>query len=200
MVFDCESPLRNEEPKMAIVGYARVSTNGQDYNGQIGELEAAGCKRIYREKASGAKSDRVQLGKLLKAIEPGDVLIVTRLDRLARSTLDLLSILRRVTDAGAKFKSLKDPWADTTTPHGELMVTILAGLATFERHLIKARTDEGRTRAKARGVRFGRPPKLTPFQRKEALQRLANGESQADIARAYNVNPAAICRLAAAGA
>jgi DNA invertase Pin-like site-specific DNA recombinase len=183
---------------MAVIGYARVSTNGQDYNGQIGELEAAGCERIYREKVSGAQSDRVELSKLLKAIERDDVLIVTRLDRLARSTLDLLSILRRVTEAGAQFKSLKDPWADTTTPHGELMVTILAGLATFERHLIKARTDEGRTRAKARGVRFGRPPKLTPFQRQEALQRLANGESQADLARAYNVDPAAICRLAAA--
>jgi DNA invertase Pin-like site-specific DNA recombinase len=126
------------------------------------------------------------------------VLIVTRLDRRARSTLDLLSILRQVTEAGAKFKSLKDPWADTTTPHGELMVMIMAGLATFERHLIKARTDEGRTRAKGRGVRFGRPPKFTPFQRQEALQRLANGESQADLARAYNVDPAAICRLKAA--
>jgi hypothetical protein len=124
----------------------------------------------------------------------------TRLDRLAQSTLDLLSILRRVTEAGAKFKSLKDPWADTTTPHGELMVTILAGLATFERHLIKARTDEGRTRAKGRGVRFGRPPKLTSYQRAETLQRLAAGESQADVARAYNVHPAAICRLAAAPA
>ena len=86
------------------------------------------------------------------------MLIVTRLDRLARSTLDLLTILKRIAAVGAKFKSLKDPWADTTTPHGELMVTILAGLATFERHLIKARTDEGRTRTKARGVRFGRPP------------------------------------------
>jgi DNA invertase Pin-like site-specific DNA recombinase len=112
---------------------------------------------------------------------------------------DLLTILRRVTEAGGKFRSLKDPWADTTTPHGELMVTILAGLATFERHLIKARTDDGRRSAQARGVRFGRPPKLTVFQRKEALQRLANGETQADVARAYNVNPAAICRLAAAG-
>ena len=126
---------------MAIIGYARVSTNGQDYNGQITELKAAGCKRIYREKVSGAQSDRVELGKLLKTIKRDDVLIVTRLDRLARSTLDLLSILRRITEVGAKFRSLKDPWADTTTPHGELMVTILAGLATFERHLIKARTD-----------------------------------------------------------
>jgi DNA invertase Pin-like site-specific DNA recombinase len=188
------------EEEMAILGYARVSTTGQDYNGQIADLKAAGCERIYREKVSGAKADRVELGKLLKATGPGDVVVVSRLDRLARSTLDLLSILRRVTEAGAKFKSLKDPWADTTTPHGELMVTILAGLATFERHLIKARTEDGRKRAKDRGVRFGRPPKLTPFQRQEALERLADGESQADVARAYNVDPAAICRLAASGA
>jgi hypothetical protein len=120
---------------------------------------------------------------------------VSRLDRLARSTLDLLSILHKVSEAGAKFRSLEDPWADTTTPHGELMVTILAGLATFERHLIKARTEEGRKRAKERGIRFGRPPKLTAFQRQEAIERLQSGESQADVARAYNVNPAAICRL-----
>jgi DNA invertase Pin-like site-specific DNA recombinase len=180
---------------LALIGYARVSTNGQDYNGQIAELEAAGCKRIYREKVSGAKSDRVELGKLLRALVAGDVMIVSRLDRLARSTLDLLSILHRVSEAGAKFRSLKDPWADTTTPHGELMVTILAGLATFERHLIKARTEDGRRRAKERGVRFGRPPKLTTFQRQEAMERLHNGESQADVARAYNIDPAAICRL-----
>ena len=185
---------------MAIVGYARVSTNGQDHNGQIADLQAAGCERIYREKVSGAKSDRVELGKLLKALTAGDVVIVSRLDRLARSTLDLLTILRRVTEAGAKFRSLKDPWADTTTPHGELMVTILAGLATFERHLIKARTDDGRKAAQARGVRFGRPPKLTTYQRQEAIQRLVQGESQAAVARAYNIDPAAICRLAAAGA
>jgi DNA invertase Pin-like site-specific DNA recombinase len=185
---------------MALIGYARVSTNGQDYNGQIAELKAARCERIFREKVSGARSNRIELGKLLKALGSGDVLIVTRLDRLARSTLDLLGILRRVTEAGAKFRSLKDPWADTTTPHGELMVTILAGLATFERHLIKARTDEGRKRAKERGVRFGRPPKLTTYQRQEALQRLASGESQADLARAYNIDPAAICRLASQGA
>ena len=101
---------------MVIIGYARVSTNGQDYNGQIDELKAAGCQRIFREKVSGAKSDRVQLAKLMRALKKDDVLVVTRLDRLARSTLDLLSILRHVTDAGAKFRSMKDAWADTTTP------------------------------------------------------------------------------------
>jgi DNA invertase Pin-like site-specific DNA recombinase len=101
-------------------------------------------------------------------LEPGDVLVVTRLDRLARSTRDLLNILDAVAESGAKFRSLADAWADTSSPHGELMVTILAGLATFERHLIKARTDEGRKRAKAEGVKFGRTPKLTAHQRQEA--------------------------------
>jgi DNA invertase Pin-like site-specific DNA recombinase len=118
---------------MASVGYARVSTNGQDHSGQIAELQAAGCTKVYREKVSGARADRVELAKMLKSLSAGDVLTVSRLDRLARSTLDLLTILRKATEAGAKFRSLRDPWADTTTPHGELMVTVLAGLATFER-------------------------------------------------------------------
>ena len=109
---------------------------------------------------SGARTDRTdraELAKVLKRIEAGDLLIVTRLDRLARSTRDLLNILHQLAEKGAKFKSLHDPWCDTSTPQGELLVTILAGFATFERHLIKARTDDGRKRAQARGVRFGRP-------------------------------------------
>jgi DNA invertase Pin-like site-specific DNA recombinase len=142
---------------MANLGYARVSTNGQDLAGQMAELQAAGCVKIYREKVSGAKTDRRELAKLLRALEPGDVLIVTRLDRLARSTRDLLNVLDAVAEAEAGFRSLKDTWADTTTPHGRLMLTVLGGLAEFERELIRARTGEGRSRAKARGVRFGRP-------------------------------------------
>ncbi len=181
---------------MTALGYARVSSNGQELSGQIAELQAAGCAKVYREKASGAKTDRPELAKLLRALEAGDLLIVTRLDRLARSTRDLLNILDAVAKAGAKFRSLHDAWADTTTPHGELMVTILAGLATFERHLIRSRTDEGRKQAQARGVRFGRPPKLTPHQRQEALQRLAAGETQSDVARSYAVNATTIGRLA----
>jgi len=123
--------------------------------------------------------------------------IVTRLDRLARSTRDLLNVLDTVAKAGAKFKSLGDTWADTTTPHGRLMLTVLGGLAEFERSLIKARTDDGRKRAKAKGVRFGRPSKLTAHQRQEALARLAAGETQADIARTYAVDPTTIGRLRA---
>jgi DNA invertase Pin-like site-specific DNA recombinase len=122
---------------------------------------------------------------------------VTRLDRLARSTRDLLNILDAVGKAGAGFKSLKDTWADTTTPHGRLMLTVLGGLAEFERELIRARTDDGRKRAKARGVKFGRPVKLTAHQRKEALQRLSEGAVQADLARSYGVSQATISRLAA---
>ena len=126
------------------------------------------------------------------------MLVVTRLDRLARSTRDLLNILDAVAKAGASFKSLADAWADTTTPHGKLLLTVLGGLAEFERELIRARTDDGRKRAKARGVKFGRPVKLTAHQRQEALQRLADGAVQADLARSYGVSEATISRLAAA--
>jgi DNA invertase Pin-like site-specific DNA recombinase len=144
-----------------IIGYARVSTDGQELDGQQASLKANGAERIFAEKISGAITDRKQLSKAIAALQNGDVLLVTRLDRLARSTRDLLNILDQISKAGAKFKSLADAWADTSTMHGELMITILAGLATFERHLIRARTDEGRKRAQARGVRFGRPLKIS---------------------------------------
>jgi DNA invertase Pin-like site-specific DNA recombinase len=179
----------------AIYGYARVSTDGQSLASQDAELTAAGCVKVFAEKVSGAKTDRVELAKVLKRIEAGDLLIVTRLDRLARSTRDLLNILHALAERGAKFKSLADPWCDTSTPQGELLVTVLAGFATFERHLIKARTDDGRQRAKARGVPFGRPRKLNADQRREALQRLANGETLVDVARTFGVDATTIGRL-----
>jgi len=183
---------------MTTYGYARVSTNGQSLDQQEAELSAAGCSKVFKEKVSGAKTDRAELAKLLHKIESDDVLIVTRLDRLARSTRDLLNVIAALTERGAGFKSLKDTWADTTSPHGRLMLTVLGGLAEFERELIRARTGEGRKRAKASGVKFGRPAALTPDQRQEALERLANREAQADVARTYNVSQATISRLAAA--
>jgi DNA invertase Pin-like site-specific DNA recombinase len=131
------------------------------------ELRAAGCGKVFAEKVSGAKSHRVELVKLLKRLAPGDTVMVTRLHRLARSTRDLLNILDSVSKADAKFRSLHDSWADTTTPHGELMVTILGGLATFERHLIKARTDDGRKRATAQGVPSHGSPPADDFHRVE---------------------------------
>ena len=178
-----------------IIGYARVSTDGQSLEAQQAALKAAGAEKVYAEKISGAVSDRKALGKALAALQTGDVLLVTRLDRLARSTRDLLNILDTISKAGAKFRSLADTWADTTTPHGELMITILAGLATFERHLIRARTDEGRKRAQARGVRFGRPMKLTRYQIEEALARREAGENLTDIGRSYGVSHSTISRL-----
>jgi DNA invertase Pin-like site-specific DNA recombinase len=183
---------------MTLYGYARVSTNGQDLTSQEAELLAAGCARVFKEKASGARTDRAELAKVIRRLEPGDVVMVTRLDRLARSTRDLLNIMATIGEREAGFRSLKDTWADTTTPHGRLMLTVLGGLAEFERELIRARTGEGRKRAKDRGVKFGRPTALTPHQQAEALERLANGEAQADVARTFDVSQATISRLAAA--
>ena len=183
---------------MTVYGYARVSTSAQDPAAQEADLMAAGCAKVFKEKVSGAKTDRAELAKALRRREPGDVLIVTRLDRLARSTRDLLNIVAAIAEREAGFRSLKDAWADTTTPHGRLMLTVLGGLAEFERELIRARTGDGRVRAKTRGVKFGRPSALTPHQRQEIMQRLAQGEAQADLARSYGVSQATISRLAAA--
>jgi DNA invertase Pin-like site-specific DNA recombinase len=179
-------------------GYARVSTDGQSVDAQVRQLTKAGCKKVFREVASGAKTDRAQLRRLLAETGPSDVVTVTRLDRLARSTRDLLNTLAAIVGKKAGFKSLGDTWADTTTSHGRLMLTVLAGLAEFGRDLIRARTGEGRARAVARGQKMGRPPKLTPHQRREAIKRRDSGdESLADIGRSYNVSAATISRLTA---
>jgi DNA invertase Pin-like site-specific DNA recombinase len=178
-----------------IYGYARVSTEGQSVEVQREALTAAGAVRIFMETASGARKDRPQLQKALAALKPGDVLLVTRLDRLARSTLQLLNSIEAVAQRGASFRSLADTWADTTTPHGRLMLTVLGGLAEFERDLISTRTGEGRALAKGRGVKFGRKAKMTPHQQAEAIERWKSGESASAIARSYNVTHPVISRL-----
>lgn len=179
-----------------IHGYARVSTDGQSVAAQVSALQDAGAAKVWRETASGAQTDRAQLRRAVTALDKGDVLMVTRLDRLARSTRDLLNTMAQITGKGAGFRSLADTWADTTTSHGRLMLTMLAGLAEFERELIRARTTEGRKRAKERGQHMGRPPKLTPHQRHEAIRRREQGkESLTEIGRSYNVSAATISRL-----
>jgi DNA invertase Pin-like site-specific DNA recombinase len=150
----CICRFNNEGWEMATFGYARVSTDGQSLASQDAQLHAAGCAKVYAEKITGAHSDRPELRKLLRRLEAGDVLVVTRLDRLARSTRDLLNILDTIAEAGAGFKSLNDSWADTTTPHGRLMLTVLGGLAEFERELIIARRNDGRIRANGQGRAF----------------------------------------------
>jgi DNA invertase Pin-like site-specific DNA recombinase len=179
-----------------IYGYARVSTDGQSVDAQVRQLAKAGCKKVFREVASGTKTDCAQLRRLLDGLAKGDVVTVTRLDRLARSTRDLLNTLGTITGKGAEFRSLGDTWADTTALHGRLMLTVLGGLAKFERERICTLTGEGRKRARARGVRLGRKPKLTEHQRYEAITRREIGkETLAEIGRSYNVSGWTISRL-----
>jgi DNA invertase Pin-like site-specific DNA recombinase len=179
-----------------LIGYARVSTYGQTLDAQLEQLKTAGCAKIFREKATGARADRRELLRMLKSLSPGDVVTVTRIDRLARSTFDLFAIVKQIADAGAQFRSLAEPWADTGTSTGRLMLAVLGGLADVERDLIRTRTAEGRSRAKARGQHMGRPPKLTPQQQAEARRRRAEGATLKELAKSYNVSVATISRLA----
>jgi DNA invertase Pin-like site-specific DNA recombinase len=191
--------MTETKPQKRPIGYARVSTYGQTLDVQLEQLRAAGCtsRNIYREKVTGARADRRELLKLLKALVPGDVVTVTRIDRLARSTFDLFAIVKQIVDAGAQFRSLAEPWADTGTSTGRLMIAVLGGLADVERDLIRTRTAEGRSRAQKRGQHMGRSPKLTPQQQKEARRRRAEGATLAELARSYGVGKSTISRLTA---
>jgi DNA invertase Pin-like site-specific DNA recombinase len=175
---------------MTMFGYVRGSTGDQTV-AQVAELRAAGCAEVYYEKAGAAKRDYSERTKALRKLEPGDVLVVSRLSRLARSTFDLRETLHTLAERNIGFKSIGDAWADTTTSNGHVMLTVLGGLTEFERELIKARIG----RVKARGGRLGRRRKLKYHQRKRALARLAVGEAQVDVARTYNVDPSTIGRL-----
>jgi DNA invertase Pin-like site-specific DNA recombinase len=180
---------------MSVIGYARVSTADQDLSAQLDALRKAGARVVYREKISGARADRPQLAKLMKGISKGDVVVVTKLDRLGRSTRELLDLIHRIDQAGAAFRSLGDPLFNTSTSQGRLLVTMLAAIAEFERELIRERTGEGRKRAMANGVVFGRKPKLTDFQRKEAIKRRSNGETLSAIAKTFGVSISLVSRL-----
>jgi DNA invertase Pin-like site-specific DNA recombinase len=180
---------------MAIIGYARVSTQDQSLAGQLETLKAAGAKTIYREKISGVRANRPQLAKLMASLKARDIVTVTKLDRLGRSTRELLELIDCIGKAGAAFRSLGDPLFDTTSSQGRLLSTLLAAICEFERDLIRERTGEGRKRAMAAGVKFGRKRKLSDYQRNEAIKRRANGETLAEIAKSYGVNLSMISRL-----
>jgi DNA invertase Pin-like site-specific DNA recombinase len=178
-----------------LIGYARVSTDDQNLSLQRAALQTAGCKRIYEEKISGAKRDRPELARLLDQIRSQDVIVVSRLDRLARSTRDLLEIAEKLNAAEAGLRSLHEPWADTTSPAGRMVLTVFAGIAEFERELIHERTSAGRIAAKDRGVRFGRPSKLTSDQIALAQRLTAEGTSVADVSKVLNVHRTTLYRV-----
>jgi DNA invertase Pin-like site-specific DNA recombinase len=176
-------------------GYARVSSNTQDYNGQVEALKAAGCERVYTEKASGKSTNgRKEFEKLMRALAPGDAVVVTKLDRLARSSRDLQNILHELKERGCGFVSLGESWCDTTSDVGQLMLTIMGGIAQFERSLIRKRCDEGIERAKRQGRQFGRPSALDAGQKRKIAERYANGETMAELAREYECGEATIWR------
>lgn len=181
---------------MSKFGYARVSTLGQELDIQIKLLTDAGCEKIYSEKESGVNDERRELLRLMKVLKPGDTVIVSALDRLTRGgPFKTLSVLQDITSRGASYKSLAEPWADTTTEFGEVLAAIVGYIGRKTREDILRRTSAGRERAKARGVKFGRRPKLSETQRQEALARKCAGERLASVARSYKVSATTISRL-----
>lgn len=182
------------------IGYARVSTTEQNLEVQVTELGKAGCEKIFREKVSGATMVRPELLKMLEQLRTGDQVIIWKLDRLARSTRDLLNICDQIAERGAGFRSLSETWADTTTPGGKMILTIFAGIAEFERELIMERTSSGRKAAQKRGVRFGRPTKLGDDQREAVKGMIENGKSVQVVARTFKTHPATIYRILASQA
>jgi DNA invertase Pin-like site-specific DNA recombinase len=178
-----------------IVGYARVSTQDQTLADHLDTLRKAGAARIYREKISGVRSDRPELARLMKALGKGDIVVITKIDRLARSTRELLNLIAAIDQVGATLKSLGDPLFDTSHAQGRLLVSILGAIAEFEREPTRERTSAGRERAKARGVRFGRPRVLNAYQQAEAMKRRASGEPLSLIAQSYRCSTKTIARL-----
>jgi DNA invertase Pin-like site-specific DNA recombinase len=179
-----------------IYGYARVSTDAQDLTNQLAALKAAGCEKIFRDKLTGAHADRPQLQKLLRTVTQGDAVLVAAVDRLSRDTTDLLVIARDLEKAGAGLRSLAEPLIDTTSDFKELILAIFGIAAKLERRRIIDRTARGRADAKAKGVKFGRKPKLTQHQKREAIRRRdKDGETLRSIARSYNVSAQTIGRL-----
>jgi DNA invertase Pin-like site-specific DNA recombinase len=191
-----DNATRDLETGAFLIGYARVSTRDQDLTNQEAQLRAAGCGRIFAEKITGTRRARPQLDRMLDHLRAGDVIVVTRLDRLARSILDLLNIVERVREAGAGLRSLAEPWADTTTPAGRMVLTVFAGIAEFERSLIVERTSSGRAAAKARGTKFGRKPKLEPAKLRHIYELVDEGKaSRQEIADLFGIDRSTLYRL-----
>jgi DNA invertase Pin-like site-specific DNA recombinase len=178
-----------------LIGYARVSTGEQETTVQVSALKAAGCERIYRENASGGRWDRPELHRLLDQLRKGDVLVVWKLDRLSRSLRDVLTIMERLAEAKAGFRSLTEA-IDTTTPAGRMMMQMVGSFAEFERAMLRERTKAGLEAARRDGRIGGRRPKLSPQQQTEIVRMISRGrKTAADAARLFGVHPATVSRL-----
>ena len=178
-----------------LLGYARVSTQDQDTTAQIAALRTAGCELIFQEKASGGRWDRPELHRLLGQLRKGDVLVVWKLDRLSRSLKDVLSLMEKIAQAGAGFRSLTEV-IDTTSPAGRMMMQIVGTFAEFERAMLRERTQSGLDIARTQGRVGGRRPKLKANQQQEIVNLVGSGKkSAADAARLFNVHPATVSRL-----
>lgn len=179
-----------------ILGYARVSTKGQDLAYQLNKLQASGCMCIFREKASGKSSeDRQELQKLLMTLQQGDLLIATATDRVARDPIDLLNVLQTVRQAGAAMKLLDEPFIDTTSEMSDLIIFLVGWAARWQRRRIIENTAHGREMARMRGVKFGRKPKLTPEERLSVGHRKQRGETAKELAREFGVSQSTIQRI-----
>ena len=176
------------------IGYARVSTAEQHLSIQLAELKKAGCEKIYKEKITGTHQNRPELKRMIDHLRSGDQVVIWKLDRLARSTRDLLDICDQISSAKASFKSISETWADTTTAGGKMILTVFAGIAEFERDLIVERTASGRAAAQKRGVKFGRPGKLSPGQLEAIKGLLAKGKTVKAVAEAFKMHPSTIYR------
>lgn len=181
---------------MTVVGYARVSTSGQELDIQMAQLKAAGCEKILFEKESGANDNRRELSRLLRRLRKGDTVIVPALDRLTRGgPFRMLSVLANITSRGATYRSLAEPWADTTHELGEVLAALVGYIARKTREDIIRRTSAGRERARRNGVKFGRKPKLTVVERKAALDLCQAGETRKAVATAFHVSASTISRI-----
>jgi DNA invertase Pin-like site-specific DNA recombinase len=178
-----------------LIGYARVSTDDQDLSRQTATLVAADCTKIYEEKIIGAKRDRPELARMIDHLREMDIVVITRLDRLARSTKNLLDIAEQLNERKAGVRSLAESWADTTLPAGRMVLTVFAGIAEFERALIHQRTSAGRPVAKTKGVRFGRPPALKSEKIALGQKLLDEGRTVRQVAKVLGVHPTTVYRV-----
>jgi len=191
--------MKTIDSKSRLIGYARVSTSGQDLDYQFGRLRGAGCVTVFHEKRSGKSiSERTELRRMLASLRSGDVVLATATDRIARDPLDLLNVMNAVKASGAGLRLLDEPFIDTTSEMSDLVMFIVGWAGRWHRKRILENTSQGRELAKCRGVRFGRKPKLTKEQCADIVRLRRLGVTSTTLAGRYHVSPSTISRVSTA--